>query len=118
MVAAGVDAELDRYPPSREPAGQLRFDWELAADLGLEHELALVVPLLGAPGGDERVEEPPLVVVNPVQRAALLVPEAEHRAQHALAVTAGLQGGTDRVDPDYELIEVLAAEDQPAIPIA
>src|SRR3712207_8553754 len=50
-----------------------RLDRQLVADLGLQLELALVVALLVARGGDERVEAAALEVVDEVQRAALLL---------------------------------------------
>src|ERR1700729_4337501 len=106
---------LDRGSPQREPALELLLDRQFLADLRLEHELALVVAPLGAGGGRERIERPALVVVNPVDRAlGSLVVEPEHRAQHALAVATGLERARDRVDPDDQIVEVAAAEHQPA----
>src|SRR5205085_2183787 len=99
---------LNRDAPEREPALELRLDRELLADLGLEAQLALVVPVLGA-GGGERVERPALVVVDPVDGAPLRVLEGEHGAQNALAVAAPLERGSDRVDGDDQIVEVLVA---------
>src|SRR6202030_3247067 len=107
-----------RYPPQREPALVLLLDRELAADLGLEDELALDVALLLAVGRHERVEETALVVVDPVQLLLLLVLKSEHRAQDPVAVAAPLQRAADRVDPHHQTVEVLPAEDQPSVAVA
>src|ERR687892_569034 len=71
---------------------------QLGADLGLQPQLALVVALLLAAARRERVERAALVVVDPVRGPVLIVAEREHRAQDAVAVAAGLQGGGDGVD--------------------
>src|SRR5581483_2202168 len=100
--------------PQREPARELFLDRELLAELGLEDQLALAVALLSPAGRGKGVERPALVVVDPVDPALVGVVECEHRAQHAIAVAAGLECATDRVDADDQIVEVAAAEDQPA----
>src|SRR5918912_122489 len=99
-----MSSRLDRDPPQGEPALELRLDRELAADLGLQAQLALAVALLGAGRRHEGVEGAALVVVDPVDRLAGLVAEREHRAQDALAVAAGLERRRDRVQADDEVL--------------
>src|SRR5829696_9405007 len=82
---------LDRDPPQGEPALELRFHRELAADLGLEPQLALVVAALVAAGRHERVVGAALVVVDPVHGMVGGVAEGEDRAQDPLPVAAVLE---------------------------
>src|SRR5579884_2051372 len=67
MFGAVTGPWLDRDPPQGEPPLQLLLDRQLAGELGLQDKLALVVALLVAAGGDERVERASLVVVDPVE---------------------------------------------------
>src|SRR5918998_2121096 len=90
----------DRNAPEGEPALELGLDGQVLADLRLQPQLALVVALLGAVGGHERVEGAALVVVDPVQRAVLLVAEREHGGQDPVAVAAALDLVGDGVDAD------------------
>ena len=78
-AAAPARPRSDRDPPQREPALELGLDRQLVADLGLEHELALGVALLGAGSGRERVERAALVVVDPVDRRLCLRPRRRTR---------------------------------------
>src|SRR3712207_9509520 len=59
---------LDRDPPEREPALELGLEGQLLADHRLDLQLALVVALLVAGGGHERVPRAALVVVDEVGR--------------------------------------------------
>src|SRR4051812_15126426 len=93
----------DRDAPEGEPALELRLHRKVRSDLRLEAQLALVVAALVAPRGDERVEAAALVVIDPVDGPALVVPEGEHGAQDALAVAAALQCAGDRVDADHQV---------------
>src|SRR3954469_42647 len=106
---------LDRHAPQREPALELGLDRQLAADLGLELELALDGTLLVAGGRDERVPEAPLVVVDEVDGLALVVVEDEDRGEQPVAVAAGLQRLGDRVDAHDEVLDVGVAQDHPAV---
>src|SRR4051794_22742130 len=108
-------SSLNRDSPEREPALELRLDRQGGADPRLQPELALVVALLGAGGRDEGVEAAALVVVDEVDPLGACVVEAEHRAQDAIAVAAGLDRGRDRVDPDHEVLHVGVGEDHPAV---
>src|SRR4051794_31640660 len=78
---------LQRDVPEREPALELGLERQLGPELRLQLELALVVALLRARRRHERVEEAALVVVDEVDRAALLL-EGEDGGQHAVAVAA------------------------------
>src|SRR5918998_2928486 len=91
----------DRDAPEGEPALELGLDGQVLADLRLQSQLALVVALLPAGGRHERVEGAALVVVDPVQRAVLVVAEREHRGEDAVAVAAALDLVRDGVDPDH-----------------
>src|SRR5215217_7749647 len=83
-AAAGVpecfDGPLDRDAPEREPALELGLDGQVGADLRLEAQLALVVALLRAARGHERIEGATLVVVDPVDRLVACVAQGEDRA--------------------------------------
>src|SRR4029077_10416023 len=57
----------DRNPPQGEPPPMLALDRKLVAHLGLQDKLALHFALLLAPRRDKGVEQPALVVVDPVQ---------------------------------------------------
>src|SRR5438270_12430012 len=117
-VSEAQKSRLDRDPPEREPPRELFLDRQLLAELGLEDELAFAVALLAPAGWRERIERAPLVVVDPVHAAFLRVLEGEHRAQDALAIAAGLERAAHRVDPDHQVVELAAAQDQPAESVA
>ena len=70
---------LDRDAPEGEPALELGLDRQVGADLGLQPQLALVVALLRAARGHERVEAAALVVVDPVDPLVALVARARTR---------------------------------------
>src|SRR5215211_1425788 len=110
----GPSGLLDRNVPEREPALELRLDGQLGTDLSLESQLPLGVALVVA-CRHERIEQPALVVVDPVPPRTTGLLEGEDRAQDALAVTAGLQGARDRVDPHDQVLEVGVAEDHPPV---
>src|SRR4051794_3904426 len=107
---------LQRDVPEREPALELRLERQLGPELRLQLELALVVALLRARCRHERVEEAALVVVDEVDRAALLL-EGEDGGQHAVAVAARLERGGDHVDRHHEVLEVVVAQDDPAVAV-
>src|SRR5437660_9437190 len=112
--AAGIGAHAPRSHrnlPEREPARQLGLDRQLVRELPLELKLALVVALLVS-RRYERVPRPALEVVDEVDRAAVLL-ELEHRAQEPVAVAAALELAGDEVDRRDEVLELVAAQDDP-----
>src|SRR3954470_15637812 len=107
---------LERDLPEREPALELRLEWQLRTDLGLQLELALGVALVVAGRRHERVVHAALEVVDEVERPALLL-EREHRGEEPVAVTAALERARHRVDRDDEVLEVGVAQDDPRVAV-
>src|SRR5436190_20448387 len=108
---------LDRHAPQREPALQFGLDRQFPCDLRLELQLALDRALLLAGRGHEGVPGPALVVVDEVDGLSLNVLEGEDGGQQPVAVAAGLQRLRDGVDADGEVLDVVVAQDHPAVAV-
>ena len=68
-----------------------------------------------SPGGHERVPGAALDVVDEVDGPPLAVLEGEHGGQHTVAVAAERDRLVDRVDGDDQVLDLVVADDHPAV---